>query len=130
MNKYIGVENTNGNRYEETISVAEFMSRIDLSKIEDEPRRDLYESLLDYASCEELPIKHIDTHIMPDSNEWRVQLCIDVDECDVLIDWYWIQWAMGYSDGRYKKYFMFWYQFSEGEKAFHACFTFGVPGKD
>lgn len=81
---YTGVVNSNGNRYERTISVEEFNNSIDLEKIEDRRIRTTAEVLLRMVNDEDSPLEHVDTYLREDGM-WRVQLRADINRRNMLV---------------------------------------------
>ena len=78
---YTGVENTNGNRYEVTISPEEFATRIDLEKIENKHTRDIVERIFERVFTPLSRMEHVDTYLK-ENGMWRVQLRCELSRWD------------------------------------------------
>lgn len=120
MEKYIytGVENTNGNRYEKTITVKEFMETIDIESMEIcDVRRYLIENCL-----YDTPYEHVDTYLK-ESGMWRVQIWCRIPDVKTNDSWLWLCDAMNIAMDH--KELMPNYQF-DYYKGFNCSFTFEI----
>ena len=131
---YIGVQNTNGNRYEVTISPEEFATRINLEKIENKHTRDMVECIFERVSALTSRMEHVDTYLK-ENGMWRVQLrCelskwdFDKDFCESWVD---VHLLMSLSDYGFRDFFNLrittrpWYN----APLFYGVLTFEVPSK-
>lgn len=123
---YTGVQNTNGNTYEVIITPQEFMQRINLDSIENPRVRLEYQILFDLVNAEDCLLEHVDTHNMPDSKDWRVQLRLRVHKHELEDRWYEIVEVMKVADPMWGKYFDVRARFNIDE--FYGIVTFVVPG--
>ena len=123
---YTGVRNTNGNKYEKTITKDELKKHIDLSLIEENDYREMVEWILSDIDSDDSKFEHVDTYLKEDGN-WRFQIWVNIHYMDIPKYWRDIQNMKNLSIYPYSQ----WFRVDESieEWGIKMVATFVVPGK-
>ena len=124
----VGVENTNNNTYDVTITAEDFYTKVDFDAIPNERVRCIYRDFLERTFNKAYSIEHVDTHSLPDGR-WRVQLRLVVSRFELQEKWSEIVDMMEYADPMWESYFLVDAYFKDRGVAFYGKITFIVPSK-